>query len=565
MAIIGIDLGTTNSLAAYFDDDGAHIIPNRLGDHLTPSIVSIDENGEVFVGRIAKQRLVTHPTSTVSIFKRSMGSQKKFPFGTKEMSPEELASFVIRSLKEDAEEFLGETVTEAVISVPAYFNDVQRKATKHAGELAGLTVDRLINEPTAAAIAYGLQEKKEHTKFLVFDLGGGTFDVSILELFTNIMEVRGVAGDNYLGGEDFTEVLEQIYLKKIEVTLDTLTAKDRIQLRKQAEITKCLFGNNSTHSMKCRIGETDYEASISIEEFEKESQGLLTRLRRPIERALSDASIKVKDIDTIVLVGGATRLAFIRKFVGKLFGKLPAVHINPDEVVALGASVQAAMKARQSLIKEVVLTDVCPYTLGTDISVQKANGYYEPGHFMPIIERNTIIPVSRTERVYTLRDNQKTIRVEILQGEGRFTKDNIMLGEINVPIPMSPAGTQSADIRYTYDINGILEVEVTVVATQLKKRMVIEKNPGYMSEAEIEERLKELEKIKIHPRDQEENRLLVARGERIYEESVGDIRNYVDNILTQFETILDKQDPVAVRSAAAELKEQLDQLEIDWI
>lgn len=565
MAMIGIDLGTTNSLAAYYDEDGAHIIPNRLGEALTPSIVSMSEEGEVFIGRIAKQRLITHPECTVAVFKRNMGSQRKYNLGGKEFTPEELSSFVIRSLVEDAQAYLNEEITEAVISVPAYFNDVQRKATKHAGELAGIKVERLINEPTAAAIAYGLQEKQEKTKFLIFDLGGGTFDVSILELFENIMEVRGVAGDNYLGGEDFTQALADIFLEKNGLSKDSLFEKELSLLRKQAEIAKCSFGAAQNITMKIRLKEQEYETIITADEYEKECQGLLMRLRRPIERALSDASIKVKDIDTIVLVGGATRQNFIRKFVGKLFGKLPAMHINPDEVVALGAALQAAMKARASAIKEIVLTDVCPYTLGTEVSIEKAGGYHEPGHFLPIIERNTIIPVSRTERVYTLNDNQKNIRVEILQGESRFTKDNIMLGEINVPIPMAPAGTQSADIRYTYDVNGILEVEVTVTSTQLKKRMIIEKNPGYMTEEEVEARLAELEQIKIHPRDQEENRLILARGERIYEESVGDVRIYVDALLTEFEAVLDKQDPNKAREAAKELKEKLDQLEMDWI
>ncbi len=565
MTIIGIDLGTTNSLAAYYDDDGAHIIPNRLGDHLTPSIVSMDEDGQVFVGKIALERQITHPERTIATFKRSMGSQKKFQIGDREFLPEELSSFIIRSLKEDAEAYLGETIEEAVISVPAYFNDVQRKATKHAGELAGIKVERLINEPTAAAISYGLEERQEHTKFLVFDLGGGTFDVSILELYQNIMEVRGVAGDNYLGGEDFTDVLMMMFLKHFELEVEAMTEKELASLRKQAEAAKKSFGKEHTVELKCRVSEEERSMKISMDAYEKACELLLARLRRPIERALSDAAIKVKDIDTIVLVGGATKLPFIRKFVGKLFGKLPSAHINPDEVVALGASLQAAMKQRFAEVKEIVLTDVCPYTLGTNISVEKPGGYYESGHFLPIIERNTVIPVSRTDRLYTLHDNQTMIRVEVLQGESRFAKDNILLGELNIPVPMAAKGEQAVDLRYTYDINGLLEVEVTVVSTGAQKRLVIEKNPGYLSEEEVEQRLEDLAAIKIHPRDQEENRLLMARGERLYEENIGEVRMYVASCLEQFEEALDRQDPIGVREAAKVLKEQLDNIEEDWL
>lgn len=565
MAIIGIDLGTTNSLAAFYDEDGAHMIPNRLGDHLTPSVISMADDGQIYVGKIAQERQITHPERTVATFKRSMGSQKKYHIGNRDFLPEELSSFIIRSLKEDAERYLEEAVTEAVISVPAYFNDVQRKATKHAGEMAGLTVERLINEPTAAAISYGLREKQEKTKFLVFDLGGGTFDVSILELFQNIMEVRGVAGDNYLGGEDFTEVLMMMFFKELELKAEDLTEKERATLRKQAEAAKRSFQQSHIVEIRCRIKEEEQVVSITLESYERSCELLLARLRRPIERALSDAAIKVKDIDSVVMVGGATKLSFVRRFVGKLFGKVPSTHINPDEVVAMGAALQAAMKQRYAEVKEIVLTDVCPYSLGTNISVEKSGGYFESGHFLPIIERNTVIPVSRTDRLYTLHDNQNMIRVEILQGESRFAKDNILLGELNIPIPMAPRGEQSVDLRYTYDINGLLEVEVTVLSTGIKKRLVIEKNPGYLSEEEVQQRLKELEAIKIHPRDQEENKFLLSRGERMYEEHVGDVRMYVASCLEQFEAVLEKQDPLEVREAAKMLKEQLDSVEEDWL
>lgn len=561
MSIIGIDLGTTNSLVSYWNEDRAVIIPNSFGENLTPSIVSVDEDGQVFVGKIAKERQITHPNMTASVFKRSMGTKKNYRLGNKDFLPEELSSFIIRSLKQDAEAYFGEVIEEAIISVPAYFNDAQRKATQRAGELAGLKVERLINEPTAAAVAYGLHQKQNNTKFLIFDLGGGTFDVSILELYKNVMEVRAVAGDNYLGGEDFTEIIVGLFLKHNNLNVDELDYKTIALVRKQAEIAKRSFSESRTVTMSCNIEGKVMEYNLKLDTYENACQNLILKLRRPIERALSDASIKVKEIDSIVLVGGATKLPIIRSFVGKLFGRLPNMSVNPDEVVALGAGIQGAMKERNATLKEVVLTDVCPYTLGTNISVQKPGGFYESGHFCPIIERNTIIPVSRTERLYTIYNNQKSLVVEVLQGESRLSKDNIYLGEIKINIPPAPAGEEAIDVRYTYDINGILEVEVTVVSTGVKKRIVIEKNPGYMSKEEIEDRLKALSDIKIHPREKDENKFLIAKGERLYEEAIGYIRIEIAHKLQWFENILDKQDEKEIREAAKELKELFNEID----
>ncbi|MBU5488850.1 molecular chaperone HscC [Clostridium sp. MSJ-8] len=561
MAIVGIDLGTTNSLISCYTDNGVVVIDNSFGEKLTPSVVSVDENGQIFVGKIAKERQITHPNDSVSLFKRNMGSKKEYKLGDKNYLPEELSSFIIRSLKEDAEKFLGEEVEEAVISVPAYFNDTQRRATKRAGELAGLKVERLINEPTAAAIAYGLHEKNSNTKFLVFDLGGGTFDVSVLEIYRNIMEVRAVGGDNYLGGEDFTKVLIEIFARENNIELPDERSKEYNIIRKQAEIAKRAFSTERVVQMKAIVEEKEYSLEISINDYEKQCELLLSRLRKPIERALSDAAIKLSEIDTIVLVGGGTKLPIIRTFVSKLFGRLPATNIDPDEVVAMGAGIQAAMKKRDKTLKEIVLTDVCPFTLGTNTSVEKPGGYYESGHFFPIIERNTIIPVSRVERLYTVRDNQKKITVEILQGESRLAKDNILLGELSVVIPPSPKGEQAIDVRYTYDINGILEVEVTVVATGVKKSVIIEKNPGYMSKEEVKERLEELQSIKIHPKDEDANRHLIERGERLYEETIGDYRRLIDEGIRKFEEALDKQDKRIIETEYENLKNLLNDIE----
>lgn len=559
--IIGIDLGTTNSLACYFDKNQTKMIPNRLGENLTPSVVSIDEDDNIYVGKVAKERKILYPDMTADVFKRSMGTNKEFVLGDKKFKAEELSSFVLKSLKEDAEVFLQTKVEEAIISVPAYFNDDQRKATKKAGELAGLKVNRIINEPTAAAIAYGIDKRDENTRFLVFDLGGGTFDISILEKFKNIMEVRAVAGDNFIGGEDFTEVLYRLFINKVGIDEEKLDKKTLSRIRKQCEKAKLEFSNNKTVIIKCNVEDVPYETSVNIDDYEKSCELLLTKIRKPIERSLKDAKIKLNQIDEIILIGGATRLPIIRKFVGKIFGRLPNTSVNPDEAVAIGAALQAAMKERNECIKDIVLTDVCPFSLGTEVSVRTMNNKRESGYFCPIIERNTVIPVSRTETFYTAYDNQTRVVVEILQGESRLARNNLKLGEISVTVPKGPEGSESIDVTYTYDINSILEVVVKVNSTGEKKKVIIQKGNEKISEEDIKARFEELNYLKIHPRDQEKNKELLFRGERMYEEFTGEDRQIIANALIQFESVLDKQDSILIEQARAELKSLLDEIE----
>ena len=559
--IIGIDLGTTNSLAAYYTPEGAKLIPNRLGKHLTPSVVSIDQEGQVYVGETAVERQRLYPETAASLFKRSMGSEKEFMLSGKSYRAEELSSLVLRSLKEDAEAYLGEAVTEAVISVPAYFNDARRRATKRAGELAGLKVERIISEPTAAAIAYGLYQQNKNTRFLVFDLGGGTFDVSILELFENILEVRAVAGDNFLGGEDFTAVLEEMFCKIQGLKIQEMDKKTRESLRYQAEECKRGFGKGTTSQFVFRYGDKVYEQTMAAPEYEAACADLLERIRQPIKRSLSDAGVRLNEIDKVVLVGGATKMPMIRHFVAKLFRRLPDSSVNPDEAVALGAAIQGAMKEREQSIREVILTDVCPFTLGTEVVREVEDGQYEGGHYCPIIERNTVIPASRTERLYTIRDNQTKLSIHILQGESRFAKNNLSLGYIEIDIPAAKAGKEPVDVTYTYDINSILEVEVKVVSTGAKVRQVIKGQYTQMTDEQIEQRLQDLAYLKIHPRDQEENKLLLLKGERLYEESVGDKRQYIEYELQLFERALHTHDNAKIAPARERLEAFLKTLE----
>lgn len=557
--IVGIDLGTTNSLVAYYTSEGTKIIPNRLGKPLTPSVVSMDENGQIYVGETAVERMVCHPNEVASVFKRSMGSDQKFKLGEKEFLAEELSAIILKALKEDAEVYLGEEITEAVISVPAYFNDMRRKATKHAGQLAGLKVERIISEPTAAAIAYGLYDQTDTTKFLVFDLGGGTFDVSILERYGSILEVHAVAGDNFLGGEDFTEVLVDLFFKAHgEIDRLRLSRKEIQHIHEQAEKCKKNFTGNKI-TMRCILHEEAIETDITLEEYESACEHLFERIRGPVKRSLNDAHIKIADLDKVVLVGGATRLSIVRKFVSKLFKNIPDTRLNPDEVVALGAAIQAAMKARQEEVKEIILTDVCPFTLGTEVAIELENHQYEGGHFCPIIERNTTIPASRTERVYTVRDGQTQIRINVLQGESRFANNNLLLGEVNIEIPSNKAGEEAIDITYTYDINAILEVEVKVVSTGKTVRQLIKGQYTPLTDEEIEVRMKELSYLKIHPRDQEENKLWLLKGERLYEESLGNDRLLIAMALQQFEKALDTHDNSKIEEARENFKAFLEQ------
>ena len=557
--LIGIDLGTTNSLAACFRNGKPELIPNRLGSFLTPSVVGVDEDGTLLVGETAKEYGILHPLAVAKVFKRSMGTEKKFRLGTLQMSATELSTLVLRSLKEDAEAYLGCTVDEAIISVPAYFNEFQRKATKEAGEAAGLAVPRIINEPTAAAIAYGMGLEDRDERCLVFDLGGGTFDVSILEYYKNIMEVHAIAGNNFLGGEDFTLALAALFLERAAIAPESLDVRTMNRVLKAAEECKCAFSRESSPVMSCTVDGSLVEQEITLEDYEYACRDLLDRLRKPIEKSLRDADVKLNEIDRVVLVGGATRLPIIRSFVAKTFRRFPDF-AEPDTAVALGAALQCGMKLRDKEIREIVLTDVCPYTLGTRVNMD--NGYFDEGdHYLPIIERNTVIPVSRTETVCTAHDNQTRVNVEILQGESRVASNNLCLAELSIPVPAGPKGRESLDITYTYDVNSLLEVVVKVNSTGVTRKIIVQSATDRLSPEEAEERLAKLADLKQSPREEEANRLALLRGERVYEESTGWQRDAVNRGMMDFERVLAKQDRKEIERARRELTKLLDGIE----
>ena len=561
--IIGIDLGTTNSAVAVWRNGRAELIPNSLGHNLTPSAVGIDDTGELLVGLQARERQSTHPNLTAATFKRYMGSQRATRLGKATYMPEELSAMVLGRLKADAEDWLGEPVTEAVITVPAYFNDKQRKATKRAGELAGLKVERLLNEPTAAALAYGIHNLDNEARFLVFDLGGGTFDVSILEIFEGVIEVRASTGDNRLGGEDFNDLLVRAMRWKFRDTLITAPEDDDALaqiLRAAAERTRRDLSSQSPAAMSIVWKDKAFTFDITTEDFEALAAPLVERLKEPVLRAVRDSQLRPADLSEIILVGGATRMPLIRRVVTRVFDRFPSHAVHPDEAVAIGAAIQAGLKARDAALREVAVTDVCPYTLGVDISERQANGGIRHGLFSPIIERNIAVPASRQKSFVTMANGQKIVNFNIFQGESRFVKDNINLGELSVPVPPRPAGEVTIDCRFTYDINGLIEVDVHVPLTGETRQLTIVDDDGPTG-ADLDKQREALAALKVHPRDSDVNRAVLARANRCFENFLGDKRAHVAALISEFENVIDGQDPRAIERFRGNLVQMLDALE----
>jgi molecular chaperone HscC len=567
--IIGIDLGTTNSAVAYLTGDAPEIIPNALGGRLTPSIVGIDDAGTVLVGAAAREHQVIRPDLCVSLFKRWMGSDRITTLGKREFTPEDLSAFVLRSLKADAEAHFGRPIHRAVITVPAYFNDGQRKATIAAGRIAGLTVERILNEPTAAAIAYGFQASSENKTVLVFDLGGGTFDVSIVEQFDGTLEVRSSAGETSLGGEDFTRtlaarVLESVGLpfERAEATLPLVVSR----VIQQCERAKCQLSREGSATVRVPDQSGDLaqakEVVVYREQLELWVKPILSRIEAPIRRVLADARLTRDKIDEVILVGGATRMPLVVERVRELFGKEPHGRLNPDEVVALGAAVQAGLVERNAAVNDLVVTDVSPFTLGLEVS-KEFGAESKDGYFDPVIDRNTVIPVSRVKRYGTMHANQTSIVVKVYQGESRRVGENLPLGEFEVAgIPAGPRG-QQVDIRFTYDLNGVLEIEATVVATKKTVSHIIARHAKGLSEADIRQAVRNMEKLKAHPRDESKNRYILTRAERLFKELSSDHRRMLGSLIDGFEAALESREPEGMERHRDALEEFLAAFDAD--
>lgn len=488
--VIGIDLGTTNSCVAILEGGEPIVIPNAEGNRTTPSVVAIKQDGERLVGEVAKRQAITNPDRTIISIKRHMGTNHKVNIDGKSYTPQEISAMILQKLKADAEAYLGEKVDKAVITVPAYFNDSQRQATKDAGKIAGLEVLRIVNEPTAAALAYGLDKDGDQT-ILVYDLGGGTFDVSILEMGDGFFEVKATSGDNHLGGDDFDQViidyLVDIFKKEHGIDL----SKDRMALQRlkdAAEKAKKDLSGVLTTTISLPFitadatGPKHLEVNLTRAKFEELSRHLVERTLGPTRRALEDAGLTPDQIDKVILVGGSTRIPAVQEAIKKLIGKEPYKGVNPDEVVALGAAVQAGVLTGD--VKDVVLLDVTPLSLGIETL---------GGVFTKLIERNTTIPTSKSQIFSTAADNQTSVEIHVLQGERPMAADNKTLGRfILSDIPPAPRGIPQIEVKFDIDANGIVNVSAKDLGTGKEQRITITSSSG-LSDEEIERMIKEAE------------------------------------------------------------------------
>ncbi|MCM1124912.1 MAG: molecular chaperone HscC [Lachnospiraceae bacterium] len=564
--IIGIDLGTTNSLAAYWKDGESRLIPNAFGEYLTPSVVSVDEDGTIYVGKTAKERLSSHPEQTASLFKRFMGTSRKYTLGKRTYQPEELSALVLKKLKEDAESFLGEPVEEAVISVPAYFNDMARNATKRAGILAGFKVERIINEPSAAALACQNLRQEEDAVVMVFDFGGGTLDVSLVECFDNVIEITAVSGDNQLGGQDFDDAVGTYFIKKCGLDPEKLERGTRALIRSCAEKCKRELTENKTAQMVVNCDQISQKLEISRKDIVVIGAELFERMSKPVKRVLMDGKVASAEIDQIVLVGGSCKMPVVQQYLKHLLNRADIETLHPDYMIALGAGICAGIKERNEEISDLVLTDVCPFSLGTGIHNEN-----EPDRKLMsfIIPRNSSLPTSREETYVTVEDNQTMIRFGIYQGESMYVDENIKLGELNIRIPPRPKGRIRCNVRFTYDINGVLEVNVSVPQINVNRQLVIVNEELGMTAKQVEEKLNEYQKLKINPAEQEENKYVLAWGERLFMQSGGEYREELSKKMQYFHYIM-HNDPYQIPKVRKYLTvylafvERLTDRYVDW-
>ena len=557
MAIIGIDLGTTNSLVCVFRSGKAELIPNAAGEYLTPSCVGLDDDCEtLLIGRTARDRLISHPALTVGGFKRLMGKPDRLSLGRHSYSAAELSSLVIRQLRDDAEAYLGESVQEAVVSVPAYFDDNGRSAVKEAGELAGLRVERIINEPSAAALAYR-ENDTEDTTFLVFDLGGGTLDVTVVEAFENIIEVVSAAGNNQLGGGDFDRAIAGWFCRESGLSFDALPAEEKAVLLRQAELGKVALNGAETVILSCRLGGQERALPLDNRKLVEISAALFRKMETVVRRALQDADKTVSDIDRVVMVGGSSKMLSVRRYIAELTGAELCSGIDPEQVVGIGAGLSAGIKMRVPELRDMILTDVCPFSLGVNI-INRSNN--DDPLFSPIIPRNSALPASRMGTYWTAVDWQKAMTFNIYQGDALYCRDNLLLGTLEIPVPVGMAGEQSCEARFSYDINGILEVDIRCVSTGLTISKVILSKQLRLSEKELAEKRAALQKLKILPRDEEANKALIARAEQLYIRCSEPLRGALAFETSQFTAALGTQDEKRIRPARQRFSDVLDQI-----
>jgi len=556
MAIIGIDLGTTNSLACVYRNGKAELIPNELGEYKTSSAVSVLEDGAVLVGAAAKERLVSHPESTAASFKIWMGTDKTLTLGNRQFKPEELSALVLRQLLEDARRYLGEPVEEAVISVPAYFNDDQRCATKLAAQLAGLTVKRLINEPSAAALYHRCSTQSGDGQRMIVDFGGGTLDVSIVDCFENIIEITSIAGDNRLGGDDIDRAIAAHFCKENALTEDQLEPSQRASLYRQAEMAKIALSSAPAAAISLQQGETQYSLVLTGDLLRTLCQPVFRKVRTVIGRAMKDRerSSRIRDV---ILVGGSAQLTVFGDFLEELFGRRPHVAARPDEIVALGVGLCAGIKERAEDLQDLVMTDVCPFSLG--VATYSYAGDRTP-HMAVLIPRSSMLPASHQQRFYTLHDSQNGLRFEIYQGEGYFASENLKLGEVEVRVPPGPAGEQSALVTFTYDIDGILHVSAQSSGGDYRDRLIL--NPNlHLTEEGKAKAMERIQQIQLAAQGAQRDQLLLERGLRLYTQLLGSRREMAAQLVGFWKSLMDQGDMIGREKNYQAVSDQLDWLE----
>ena len=553
MSVIGIDLGTTNSLVSVFRDGKCELIPNSFGDILTPSVVNI-ENNQVIVGKIAKERLITHSQNTVSAFKVFMGNHKTYYLDNKKYTPVDLSSMVIKQLVDDARKYLNEEIEEAIISVPAYFNDAKRLATKQAGELAGIKVERIINEPSAAALASRI-DNTDFESLLIFDFGGGTLDVSIVDCFDDVVEIVAVSGDNHLGGEDFNHIIERYFIEQKH--LEGLSVKNRAILLRNIEEMKKLLTDYDEVQKEIFIENQNIHLFLSRDILLKISEGLLFKMKNVVRHVLTDAKMNVTDIDRLIMVGGSSRLVVVQEYLEYLFHKKPEVSDQIDYLVGLGCGYVAGIKSRNSSIKDKILTDICSFSLG--VGIHNPNGKQDI--LSIIIERNATLPCSHTELYTTIKDNQTKVNFEIYQGEDLIAQNNHFIGKMVIDVPPRKAGVEYIEVCFTYDINGILDVDMKSISTDENVHKIFTSQDCVLSKVELEKRMKELEKLKNNSDREQDLTYLFDKAYRIYQESTGTKRKNVESILRELEMVTKDGKYGQIERTKRSISQRLDHLD----